>query len=332
MITIVELKNNLSAREVGGKGYSLGVLAKNDFYIPKGFIITARSFFEFLKYNSIIDKIETLSSRINRENFEQKSKEIRSLILEGETPKDLILEIKYYLNKLNVRYVSVRSSAVSEDSLKSSFAGLYDTFLNTKSEPKLVLICIKKCWASLFNERAVVYRLRKGIPQLESMAVVAQEMIPAEVSGTAFTAHPDTGDRNIIVIESSWGLGEAIVSGLVTPDCYIVEKRDLKIVKQVLGRKKIMIEAIENGTVRRDTPPDKMSEFCLNNSMIENLAKICLAIEKILKYPQDIEWCTYKDRIWILQSRSLTSLQGNPYNKEINKRQIISRKKYKRRL
>ena len=238
MMAIVELKNNLSAGEVGGKGYSLGVLAKNGFNIPKGFIVTIGSFFDFLKYNSIIDKIEILSSRINRQNFEQKSKEIRSLILEGEIPKDLILEIKDHLNKLNVHYISVRSSAASEDSLKLSFAGLYDTFLNKRSELNLILVYIKKCWASLFNERAIAYRLKKIVPQLEGMAVIIQEMVPAEISGITFTVHPT--NKNYLLVEASYGIGDIIVGGKVDPDDYTVNKKTFEILEKIIGMKKKM--------------------------------------------------------------------------------------------
>lgn len=312
---VVELKNNLSVRELGGKGYSLGVLIKNNFDVPKGFVIISEAFFKFLNYNGLTEKIEKLASKIDKENFKEESKEIKDLILGGKIPEDIVLEIKESLNNLNAQYVSIRSSAVSEDSLKASFAGLYDTFLNVKTKPDLVLKNIKKCWASLFNERAMAYRIGKGFPHLEGMAVVIQEMIPAEISGTTFTAHPDTRDMSIMVIECSWGLGEAIVSGLITPDRYIVGKNNLKLIKKVLGRKKIMIKTKENGVVRTNTPKDKTISFCLNNILIKNLAKICLNIERVFKYPQDIEWCIQKNKIWLLQSRYITTLGGDIYEK-----------------
>ncbi|MBU2598258.1 MAG: PEP/pyruvate-binding domain-containing protein, partial [Actinobacteria bacterium] len=197
---VVELKNNLSVRELGGKGYSLGVLIKNNFDVPKGFVIISEAFFKFLKYNGLTEKIEKLASKIDKENYKEESLKIKDLILEGKIPEDIVLEIKESLNNLNAQHVSIRSSAVSEDSLKASFAGMHDTFLNIKSEPNIVLNYIKKCWASLFNERAVAYRIRMGFTHLEGMAVVIQEMIPAEISGTTFTAHPDTRDMSIMVI------------------------------------------------------------------------------------------------------------------------------------
>lgn len=306
MMAIVELKNNLSAREVGGKGYSLGILAKNDFNIPKGFIITIRSFFGFLKHNSITDKIETLSSRINRENFEQKSKEIRSLILEGEIPKDLILEIKDYLNKLNVQYISVRSSAASEDSLKFSFAGMYDTFLNKRSEPNLIIVYIKKCWASLFNERAILYRLKKIMPQLEGMAVIIQEMVPAEISGITFTVHPT--NKKYLLVEASYGIGDIIVGGKVEPDDYTVNKKTLEILEKIIGMKKKMSIVEDEGIKIIDVGKDLAKKQVLIDDKIKEISQIFLKVEKIFKYPQDIEWCIFEDTLWLLQSRAITGV------------------------
>ncbi len=306
---VVELKNNLTVRELGGKGYSLSVLIKNGFDVPKGFVIISETFFKFLRENNLMEKIEKLASEIDKDNFQERSEEIKNLILNGRMLKEIVSEINKSLSKLNLQYVSIRSSAVSEDSLKASFAGLYDTFLSVKVELNLVLENVKKCWASLFNERAVVYRIRKEIPHLESMAVVIQDMIPADVSGTIFTVHPDTEEKNSIVIESSWGLGESIVTGLVTPDRYIVEKKTLTVVRRILGRKKITVKADENGITRIDTPNYKMNMFCLDNATIDNLAKISLNIEDFCKYPQDIEWCISDNKIWILQSRPITNLK-----------------------
>ena len=161
------------------------------FNVPRGFVITSEAFFEFLKENNLKEKIEKLASEINENNFQEKSKEIRNLILKGKIPEEIVSEIKDALEKLDVEYVSIRSSTVSEDSLKASFAGLHDTFLNVKAEIEPILENVKKCWASLFNERAVIYRIKKKIPHFEGMAVIIQEMILAEISGITFTKHPN---------------------------------------------------------------------------------------------------------------------------------------------
>lgn len=296
--------------ELGGKGYSLAVLINNGFYVPKGFVIISDFFFKYLKQNNLMERIEELTSEIDENNYQEKSKEIRSLILNGKMPDDIVQEIRDGLKRLNGRHVcSVRSSGVAEDSLKASFAGLFDTSLNVTTEPDLVLEKVKKCWASLFNERAVVYRIRKDMPHLERMAVIIQEMIAADVAGTAFTAHPDTGDRNIIVIEATWGLGESLVSGSVTPDLYILVKENIKIIKKTLGRKKKLTIPSLNNIMKEKIPEEKINEFCLSNEDLRKLALICFKVEKVFKYPQDIEWCIKGGEIWLLQSRPITSLE-----------------------
>ncbi|TKJ47714.1 hypothetical protein CEE34_02480 [Candidatus Aerophobetes bacterium Ae_b3a] len=301
--------------ELGGKGYSLAILASKGFDVPKGFVVTSKAFLSFLEHNNLVGKMEQVASRIDKTNFKANGKEIRSSISAGEMPPEIVSETEKCSNSLDARYVAVRSSAVGEDSLRTSFAGMHDTYLNIKSETGLIVNYVKKCWASFFNERAIIYRIRKSLPHLESMAVLVQEMVPSEISGTTFTAHPDTRDVDVIVIECSWGLGEAVVSGLVIPDRYIVEKSSLKVIRKILGSKKVTIETTENGVVRIDTPEDKTISFCLDDVLIENLAKVCLDIERVLEYPQDIEWCIQENKIWLLQSRYITTLGGNIHEK-----------------
>ena len=302
---VVELKNNLSVREVGGKGSSLGILTKNDINIPKGFVIISEAFFNFLKYNNITEKVEKLTSEICKNNFQEKTKEIRNLILEGEIPENLVLEIKNYLNKLNVQYVSVRSSAVIEDSLKASFAGLHDTFLNIKTDINLILKNVKKCWASLFNERAVIYRIKKKIPpHLEGMAVIVEKMIPAEISGITFTVHP-TDEKNLLV-EASYGLGDMIVSGKVEPDTYTIDRKILEIVGKKIGRKDKMSIVESEKTKVIDVEKGLTEKQVLPDDIIKEIAETCLKIEKIFNYPQDIEWCIFNNKLYLLQSRAIT--------------------------
>ena len=290
--------------EVGGKGYSLAVLINNGFSVPQGFVITLDAFFKFLKDNNLIERIENLASEIDENTFLEKSNEIRDLILNGDVSEDIASEIGESLNKLNARYVSIRSSAVSEDSLKASFAGLHDTFLNVKSEPELVLENIKKCWASLFTERAVVYRIRKGIPHLEGMAVVVQEMIPAEVSGVVFTVHPL--EKKSLLVEASYGIGDMVVSGKVEPDDYVINRETLDVAEKKIGNKNMMsicqsgqveVIGVEKELAKKQVMPDEE---------VKKIAEICLNIEKLFKYPQDIEWCISEGKVWVLQSRAIT--------------------------
>ncbi len=303
---VAGLENNLSVNEVGGKGYSLGVLAKNDFDIPKGFVIVSKAFFRSLKYNGLTEKIEKLTSEICKNNFQEKAKEIRNLILEGEMPEDLISEIKSNLNKLNVQYVSVRSSAVSEDSLKASFAGLHDTFLNIKADIDLISENIKKCWSSLFNKRAVIYRINKEIPHLEGIAVVIQEMIPAKVSGITFTIHPL--DKKSLVIEVSYGIGNMIVSGKINPDYYTIDRKSLEIKEKKIRRKDKM-STIKEGEIKVVEVEKRLAEKqVLSEDKIKEIAKTCLKVENLFNYPQDIEWCIADSRLWLLQSRAITGV------------------------
>jgi len=297
---------DLTIRELGGKGYSLAILLDNSFNIPEGFVVTSQAFFEFLEHNNSLGMISDLASEIGIENFTVKSKEMKDIVLAGVFPEEISCEIGNQLGTMNAENVAVRSSALSEDSANLSFAGLHDTFLNMKAELNLVLETVKNCLASLFNERALVYRLRKGVPYLEGMAVIVQRMIPAAVSGTTFTVHPDTRKENMLVVECSWGLGETVVGGKVTPDRFIVRKDDLQIIDRRLGRKKIMIKGGKNGTIEVATPTNKQHIFCANDDLIRNICKVCISIEKLFLSPQDIEWCISKDEIWILQSRAIT--------------------------
>lgn len=303
---VADLQNNLPIAEVGGKGYSLTILGERDLNVPKGFVITSEAFFEYLKRNSLTEKTERLCSEINENNFKEKSKEIRNLILNGEIPEEIAMQIKKSLKKLGVQYVSVRSSAASEDSLKASFAGLYDTFLNVKVDPSLILGKVKKCWMSLFNERAVTYRITKRIPHLEGMAVVIQKMIPAEISGITLTVHP-TDKRNLLV-EASFGLGDIIAGGKVDPDDYTVDRKTLEIVEKKIGKKNkknvVEITGIKVFEVERELAEKQV----LSDYKIKEIAEACLKVEKIFHYPQDIEWSLYDERLWFLQSRTMTGL------------------------
>lgn len=302
----LEGKNERTVQELGGKGYSLAVLVNNKFDIPKGFVIISEAFFKFLEHNDLLEKIEGVASEIDKDNFREKSEKIKDLILGGEIPEEIVVEIKSKLIGLNVKTIAIRSSAVSEDSLKASFAGLFDTFLNIKSDLGSVLGGIKKCWASLFNERATIYRLGKSMPHLEGMAVIIQEMIPAEVSGITFTAHPM--NKKLLLVEASYGIGDMIVSGRVDPDDYTVDRETLEIVERRIGKKdkmniiygeKIRTVDVKKGLTERRVLPDKK---------VKEIALTCLEVEKIFGYPQDIEWCISNSRLWLLQSRPVTRM------------------------
>ena len=266
--------------ELGGKGYSLAMLINNGFNVSKGFVITSGSFLQYFKKNHLLEKIKALSTEINENNFQSKSKTIKQLILDGKMPTAIITEVKFGLNKLNAKYVAVRSSGIAEDSLKASFAGLFDTYLNIKTESDLVLENIKKCWASLFNERAIIYRIRKNLSHFGGMAVIIQEMVDAESSGVVFTVNPITKKRNELVLEAGFGLGDLIVSGKEIPDSYIVDKRKLKIVRKQIGEQN-KASRIIGGRIKmmKLTKTKKLSQKVPDEKILE-LTKLCIKIER----------------------------------------------------
>lgn len=294
--------------ELGGKGYSLAVLMNNGFNVPKGFVIVSDTFFEYLRQNKLMKKVREIVAEINEENFQGKSKEIRDLMLSKTIPEKVVSEVKNALDKLNVKYVSVRSSTVSEDGLKASFAGMHDTFLNVEAEPIPVLESVKKCWTSLFNERAVIYRLRKKLLHLEGMAVIVQEMIPAEVSGVTFTRHPL--NEKFLLIEASYGIGDLIVGGRVEPDDYVIDRETLEIIERKIGKKDKMTLIEDKETKIVKVKREISEKQALSDDIIKQVASTSLKVEKIFKYPQDIEWCRLGEKIWLLQSRSITRRGG----------------------
>jgi pyruvate,water dikinase len=229
------------------------------------------------------------------------------LVFRGEIPQEIIAEVQKYLKKLRVQHLSVRSSVVGEDSSGASYAGLFDTFLNVNSDFSQVLETIKKCWVSLFNERAIVYRIAKGTSKFEGMAVIIQEMIPAQVSGVTFTVHPLNG--KLLLIEASYGLGDLIVGGRVQPDQYIFDRETLDLIDERVGNK-FKMSVLEKMEVKIINTPQKLAKRpVLSNTKAMEIANVCLKVEKTFNYPQDIEWCISNDNLWLLQSRPETSLK-----------------------
>ena len=216
----------------GGKGASLGEMANAGIPVPSGFVLLAVAFERFLEETDIgveIDAILHTVKHTEMHTVEHASEKIQALILDAKVPKDIGTAIQKEYKKLDAEYVAVRSSTTAEDSASAAWAGQLDSFLNTTE--KDLLKNIQKCWASLFTPRAIFYRYEKGLhKQKISVAVVVQKMVESEVSGIAFSVHPVTEDRNQLIIEAGFGLGEAIVSGQITPDSYVVEKEPRRII------------------------------------------------------------------------------------------------------
>lgn len=300
---------------VGGKGANLGELLSQGIRVPPGFVLTSKAYRYFLDYNNLREKI--ISILKEEKDSATASSRIKQLILSAEIPPDLE-EITLNAYEELVKQVgkeilvAVRSSATAEDIESASFAGQQDTYLNV--ERSQLFEKIKLVWASLFNERAIEYRKSKGIDSSKvEMAVVIQKMVNSRSSGVMFTLNPANGDRNFIVIESSWGLGEAVVGGMVTPDEVVISKHDLKIVDRRISKKNLKIIYDPHLKANREVEiqgKESESPSITDEEAIE-LAKLAVKIEKHYEVPMDIEWAidgdlTFPDNVFIVQARPET--------------------------
>lgn len=296
----------------GGKGASLGEMSKAGFSVPPGFVILASAFERFLEETDINVEIDAAIDKVNYQDInsvDQASKLIRDVIHDARMPKDLEKEILAAFDKLKASLVAVRSSATAEDSSTASWAGELESYLNTTK--KNLLGKVKNCWSSLFTQRAIFYRNEKGLRKSKvSVAVVVQKMVQSEIAGICFTTHPVTKDKNQLIIEAGWGLGEAIVGGHITPDSYVVDKRNWNFLDtNVLEQEKMFIKKKDKPVNAWVEVPKKLkNKQKLDGKQIINLAKVCVNIEKHYKFPCDIEWAFEKKKFYIVQSRPITTL------------------------
>jgi len=298
---------------VGGKGANLGEMANSNFPIPGGFVITSLSYVENFKNQGILTKIEQMESSINVDNSQElnkKSKEIRDLILKTDILPNIKKEITTAYNKLgNKTYVAVRSSATAEDLPGASFAGQQESFLNI-FETNNLIEHVRKCWASLFTSRAIYYRKKQGFAiEKVSIAVVIQKMVNSEISGIVFTANPITNNLNELVAEAGYGLGEAIVSGSVTPDTYIYDKKSKKIAEKTIALQTWKYVKDSLGNKKENIKSNLQKVQKLADKDILKLSEICVNIENHYKMPMDIEWALEKGELYIVQARPITTLK-----------------------
>ena len=300
-----------SVFEAGGKGASLGEMTNAKIPVPPGFVILAGAFNRFLEETDLTQEVEAQLKKVNYQDInsvDRYSNVIRDLIAKASMPADLAQDIITDFKKLKAKFVAVRSSATAEDSSSASWAGELETYLNTTE--KTLLLNVKKCWSSLFTPRAIFYRHEKKLLKAKvSVAVVVQEMVDSEISGIAFTVHPVTQDKNQMIIEAGYGLGEAIVSGSVTPDSYVLDKRDYSLIDiNVATQEKQIVKGAGGGTKWLSLAKSAQSSQKLNGRQIVELAKICAGIEKHYKFPCDIEWAYKQGKFYITQSRPITTL------------------------
>ncbi len=295
----------------GGKGASLGEMFQANSPIPPGFVVLADAFDKFLNETDLNVEIKAVLDEVNYEDVKSvdaASNKIRDLIADADFPQDIAREVEDEFKKLGAEYVAVRSSATAEDSSIASWAGELETYLNVRGND--LLESVKKCWSSLFTPRAIFYRKEKGlIDSKVSVAVVIQKMIYSEIAGITFTVHPVTKDKNQMIIEAGFGLGEAIVSGSITPDSYVIEKDSWNIIDvNIAEQEKELISVPEGGNEWKDLPEDKKEVQKLTQDQIIELAKLCYDIEKHYKFPCDIEWAFEGGKFYITQSRPITTL------------------------
>ena len=330
--------NEISKKNIeiaGGKGANLGEMFQAGFPVPPGFIVTANAYWNFLEETGLIEEIESILKNLNVEDNNQLQNvamKVQEAIKQEKMPEKIAKEIMQsydnmklgsYTNEVNNAtteiiksgrdnpFVAVRSSATAEDLPDASFAGQQETYLNVRGSDSVVKN-VQKCWASLFTARAIYYRQRNNFPHMKvKIAVVVQKMINSEVSGVAFSVNPSTGNKEEIIIEAGYGLGEAIVQGEINPDLYIINKADLKIKKKELKKQTRKLARKENGTTDwADVPAKEQDSQVLIDSNILRLAKIIKSIEEHYNFPQDIEWAVERNKLYITQSRPVTTLKN----------------------
>ena len=306
-------------QDFGGKAINLARLHQLGLPIPRGFVIPTKGFNWFLTQCQHLDALKVLHQENNDiELILEAAETFYNAASEFEIPTDVAQNITQELDQLHGNQATpqssyaIRSSATIEDTAQLSFAGQADTFLCVSDKPS-ILEAIKRTWLSIYSPRSLLYLQGKGIAlQKVRMGVIVQEMVLGDISGVMFTANASTGDKNQLVIDATWGLGESIVSGRVTPDNFIIQKEPLAVLHRYLGTKAVYSTPAPrdqpNCTVFLDTPEEKRRTYCLTDAQLFELARLGLQIEKYFGAPQDIEWTYQNGRIVVLQTRPITTL------------------------
>lgn len=298
---------------VGGKGASLARLVAAGLPVPPGFHITTAAYKSFVAANNLQEAILSAVASVDLNvpsTLEEAASKINGLFLAGEMPGDIVEAISqaYVQLETSGASVAVRSSATAEDLPEMSFAGQQETYLNISGQQE-VLAAVKRCWASLWTARAIGYRARQHIdPADVSLAVVVQELVPADASGILFTANPLTGAKDQVMINAAWGLGEAIVGGVVTPDTVVVAKADGAIITQEIADKEAMTVRTAQGTEEEPVPAGQRTVAVLSAAQAAELARLGERIEQLYGVPMDIEWAMHAGQFFIVQARPITAL------------------------
>lgn len=310
-----------SLPDVGGKNASLGEMLKAGIRVPPGFAITTDSYLDLITAAGVAGEIQNILSHVDPDDvpsLDSASAQIQTLILNASMPADVADAIKENYGALCVKCnvenlpVAVRSSATAEDLPNASFAGQQDTYLWVKGLDQVTQMA-QKCWASLFTPRAISYRTKMNFPHDKVLiSVGVQKMVNSRTSGVMFTLNPLNGDPSRVVVEGSWGFGEAVVSGSVTPDKFVVDKVCLEVNERTISAKTIeCVYQPGNGVIHTDVAPSRQTVPCLDDRELMELVRVAKRIEEHYGRPMDIEWAidkdlTFPDNVFIVQSRPET--------------------------
>ncbi len=298
---------------VGGKGANLGELVSQGFPVPEGFCVTTAAFRQFVaacpQAEAFYAQLDALRPQ-DLDAVRQVGAQMRVALLATPVPEPLADAILEAWRTIGTQWpYAVRSSATAEDLPDTSFAGQQDTYLNVR-DAEALLEAVRRAWASLFTDRAILYRLRQGFDHRHvALAVVIQRMVPAEKSGILFTANPVSGHRYTLVVNASFGLGEAIVAGLVTPDTYRVDKRTGRVLcREIAAKALAILPRPEGGTQQVNLPPEQQRHPTLSAEELHALTDLGRRVEAHYGQPQDIEWAFAEGQLYLLQSRPITTL------------------------
>lgn len=301
---------------VGGKCANLGEMTQAGFPVPNGFAITIAAYELFLKENGLINKIYNLLKTLDVNDpsqLNQAANKIQKMIINGKLPDEVVHDVISSYKKLSGTFkhtlVAVRTSATAEDMPQSSFAGMGITVLNVKGEAN-VLTAVRECWASLFTGRSIYYRVENKIPHEKvKISVAVQKMVQSEVSGVMFSIDPVTNDKDRVIIESVWGLGEMIVQGSVVPDTYVVQKDTFAILSKEISDQVIQLVKTKSGENKELKVPDKIRNTQkISDEEIIELAKLSVKLHTHYYFPQDTEWAKEKGKLYIVQTRPVTAI------------------------
>jgi len=309
---------------VGAKNANLGEMLRIGLPVPPGFAVTTEAYNQFMAQTGAGAEIETFLNKLPQESktpsyYKKLSQRLRDIILEKELPEGIKDAIVCAYDELNRKCriidgpVAVRSSGIAEDLPDASFAGQYDSYLNIRGKDSL-LDNVKRCWASLFTTRAIVYREKNNFPLITgAMSVGVYKMVMSRAAGVGFTVHPGTGDNTKILLEGNWGTGESVVQGIVIPDRFVIEKETFKVEKKEISRKLKQIVVGETGTKEQEVPGHKQSLPCLSDPEALKIAEFATILEESYGMPLDIEWVlddtrSFPQNIFLVQARPVTKV------------------------